>query len=289
MVRVKTLFFSSVLILLVQLCFVPSSSFSNPICNSYSTDSPSRLNVDTLLDTINPFAIFLRHIFGVPHTRLIPNNFFEYTGTGSIVGINGITKKEIYFEAADYMTGKPFVDDQHVFQQRVESADHFIETLLDIYKKSGPISKLVIAAHGIPGSMSIGGKSMGASYGLSLVGDEEIPDDLFSPDATVVLISCTVAQKSIIGDAETTGPQAIRNIFSGLLKQGGVVIASTRYVDPELSKIPAEYKSIQERFRRHLVGLPLSLVFESLLWAFSDWKSKTTKIVRVEIPVITRH
>lgn len=239
-------------------------------------------NIDSILDGLNPFAVYNNKILGLSHLRLAPPSFFTYEGKGSIVGINAVSELEMYRGAADYMTGSTQVQPGKVFQSRVSSPEEFVSRLYGIYHQSGPINKLVIAAHGESGSMSFGSKRLNAAWvEENKFRFDNLPQDLFTADATIVLISCNTASGFFFDP--NYGVRRLKKIFAPLLKQGGKIIASTRYVDPRLSKIPEEYKSFEQRAARHMLILPLGSLWDSVEWLLYDWRSKFKKRIVIQI------
>lgn len=242
---------------------------------------PKRYNIDNILDTLNPFELLQSRILETSHHRLAPPSFFDAKPGEIIVGINGVSRGEMYQQAADYMTGHSFVNGRTNHQMRVSSPRQMISKLLEIYDEYGSISKFVISAHGEPGSMKIGGVDFNrfwAADNMSLI--RSLPYDLFSSDAQIVLVSCSCARGLTITPG--SGVKDLKYIFKGFLKQGGEVIASSRYVDPQFHYIPSEYKPRSQRVFRHLIS-PISAISGVFEYLFSDWKSKFNRVLRIKI------
>lgn len=240
------------------------------------------INLDFILDNLNVLELYQSRLLGLSHNQLISEDFFEPDGKGEIVGINGILPHEIYATAADFITGVHLQQNKNIHQTRVRNPMDFLNRLLEIYSHYGPIEKLIIAAHGKSGSLMLGGISFDSEWVSSHIGIfEQLPKDLFAPDAEVVLISCSCAQG--FSDNPSKGTDSLKFIFSNLLKQGGTVTASTRYVNPDLSKIPKKFIPPADRLLRHTFGAVLGSIFSTIFWVQSDWNSKMHKKVEINI------
>ena len=244
---------------------------------------------DAVADAVNPFTLVLNKVLGVSHRKIASEGFFADNGRGAILGLNGVAANQPYQKAADYMSGHAFADAAHIRQARIAGPGDFIETVLRVYRETGPLGKLVLAAHGSAGSLSIGDKESSPSAGhldaawarANAAALDALPVDLFAPGASIALISCSTAQGFLFSPRQ--GTDALRAIFGPLLKQGGTIIAARRYVDPELGRIPKAYKTVGDRLNRHTFA-PLILLVEIILWAVSDWKSKISKLAFIEVP-----
>ena len=235
--------------------------------------------LDALLDTLNPFAFLLNKVFGVSYARLAPPSLFTDRGAGTVVGINGVAETELYMDPGDYISGKEFVSPRRVYQTWIRSPEQLVDALLAAYRESGAISKLVIAAHGRPGAFSIRGTIVDSPADW---GDlSRLPWDLFKPGASIVLLSCAAARGFPF--AGNYGSDRLREIFSPFLRQGGVLLAATRYVDLEFRMIPKAYKGGIERVLRHLLS-PIFLAMEIENWLVSDWRTKFKKIITIPVP-----
>lgn len=266
---------------LTLIILILVSSFAWGANSCHDIYKPNRYNLDNILDTVNPFELLQSRILGTSHHRLAPPQFFQPKAGEIIVGINGVSKGEMYQKAADYMTGHSFANGENIHQMRAHSPKDMINDLLQVYEQHGSISKFVISAHGEPGSMKIGGVDFNrfwVSENLSLI--KSLPYDLFTPDAQIVLVSCSCARGITINPG--SGIRDLKYVFQGFLKQGGEVIASSRYVDPQFHYIPSEYKSRSQRVFRHLIS-PISAISGVFEYLFSDWKSKFNRVLRIKI------
>jgi|CXWL01.1.fsa_nt_gi hypothetical protein len=246
---------------------------------------PVRSLLDAALDTLNPFALFNNKVLGQPHAALAPESLFGDSARGPIVGINGVSSSEPYLKTADFITGRGIAASRHAYQARANSPDRILDILLDIRRLDGPIRRLVIAAHGAPGSLNVGDRAMDSQWAQN-ADFNRLPRDLFVPGAEVILISCSVGYDTLSFSRhsdEGAGAASIRKIFSPLLKQGGTVLASTRYVDPELARVPDEYTAWSDRLVRHLSS-PVRSMIEITKWLISDNTSRFHKTIRVDIP-----
>jgi hypothetical protein len=238
---------------------------------------------DKILDTLNPAALVMNKVLGVSHRKLAPPTFFMPSEKGLVLGINGVKSDETYFESADYMTGHSFQIDSFVQQSRVSSPADLIFQLKDYYYRFGPIYKLAIAAHGESGKLSIGGVAFDSGWiekNKWLI--ETLPDDLFAENAIIVLISCSTAQGNIFSNRD--GAYQLRLIFSSFAKRGAKVIASTRYVDPELAHIPNRYTTILDRVVRHVFVCPIGGLLAACELPFTGMRTWLKKVIDIEIP-----
>jgi hypothetical protein len=62
------------------------------------------------------------------------------------------------------------------------------------------------------------------------------------------------------------------------------VRASRRYVDPDLTKMPAGTTTLGERLTRHLFASPILAVTTTLGWLAADRATRFHKIATIEIP-----
>jgi hypothetical protein len=242
---------------------------------------PRGSHLDAVLDALNPFALYNNRIMGVAHDRLAPDSFFQTPARGVIVGVNAVARDELYRAASDFMTGAERAAEGSILRDRVTSPEDLIAYLRSVYRRNGPIERLVIAAHGSPGSISIGGQSLNAKWTRThqtLL--DSLPYDLFVPGAVIALISCSVAGGFFWNPGY--GRRALAEIFTPLLKQGGIVRASTRYVDPALGRIPPRYSGWAERLARHFLA-PILALMETFSWLVSDLTSKFRKVIEIEI------
>ena len=243
---------------------------------------PRGSRLDAVLDALNPFALYNHRILGVAHDRLAPDSFFQAPARGAIVGVNAVAGNELYRSASDFMTGAERTAGSAIRRGRASSPEGLISYLQSVYRENGPIERLVIAAHGSPGSLSIGGRSLNAAWARAhqaLLAS--LPRDLFVPGAVIVLISCSVAGGFLWNPGY--GRTALKEIFGPLLKQGGKVRASTRYVDPALGRIPPRYSGWGKRLARHFLA-PIIALLETFFWLAGDLTSKLRKVVEIEIP-----
>ena len=275
----------SILMIALLISCSSESSFAVLPCNSLLlkvSEKVKKINIDHILDGLNPFSIFRAKIMGVSHDQLAPPEFFTADEKGIVVGINGVTKDQMYLEVADFMSGKEWVQPGKVYQSRAKHLKDFISKLLLAYQTGGPISKLVIVAHGLPGRLMIGGFLLNSEW-VSINEDylKQLPKDLFAKDAIVVLISCSTAR--VAPNSNEDGVKDLKTIFTPLLKNGGTVIASTRYVDPQLSKIPKQYKNYLERLKRHLLYLPLGTLIDLISWLDGDVTTMFKKVIAIPI------
>lgn len=231
-----------------------------------------------------PLEIYLGDVVGVDHDQLDSDDYFKTPNGGVVVGMNGVTSGERYFHSADYMTGAAQADGKNVFQQKVQSPEEMFRDLVEIYKDHGPIGQIVIAAHGAPGKISIGGTKLDADWVRSRPWlFANLPKDLLKPDAKIILISCNTAQgfRSNSKGAEND----LKTIFGPLLKNGGTIVASTRYVNPDIKRIPIEYrdKSTAQQIGDHFLP-PMTALIDTISFGLSDWDSMMhkTKKIRIE-------
>ncbi|MCC6752153.1 MAG: DUF4347 domain-containing protein [Deltaproteobacteria bacterium] len=246
------------------------------LVNNVSIAATRGPNLDAFLDGNNPFVLYESRVLGISHTRLAPPEWFT-TGDGPVVGINGVEPGEMYLQAADYMTGAEWANGTIRVQVRATSPENLIEQLLAVYRRSGPIKKVVIAAHGSSGSMNIGGVKLDVAWVRAHAGYlAQLPPDLLAKDAQIVLISCSTAQGYWSNPGQ--GERALREIFTPLLRQGGTIVASRRYVDPTLADIPDAYKSPGERVARHLLYAPVISLLETVEFVLSDGPTLTQKV-----------
>jgi hypothetical protein len=239
-------------------------------------------NVDRVIDRTNPFEVYQSRLLGVGHSRLAPPSFF-LNSEGPVVGINGIAAGEPYQQAADYMTGSAFTDHPNVFQSRADSPRAMLQHLWDVRQKSGPIRRLVIAAHGVSGEMNIGGVPFSAEWVRNNPDAfATLPHDLFAPGAEVVLVSCNTASGQAGFGNSGMGVAAIKQMFTPFLRQGGTVTAATRYVDPRLEEIPSQYKTTGDRVMR-IVSSPFGAIQGTIDWVFADSSTRWHKVVRIDI------
>ncbi len=219
---------------------------------------------------------------------LIPKDFFKSDGKAVIVGVNSNMGADAHLPdknndfrlVGDYFSGKEFADEKNVFHRRADSVDAWLDELLKIHKAKGPIEKLVLDAHGLPGLILIGKTIFDEKW---VENNREklakLPRDLFAKDATVVLISCSVAA--------TQGGQAqVEKLFKPILKQGGNVIASTKLVLEKHDDIPEHYRNgnySKLKFLLEKEGAALAGIKESLARE-GDYTFSHQRIAVIQIP-----
>jgi hypothetical protein len=186
---------------------------------------------EKLLDIVEPKVLLSTDMAAT-------NDFFVSKNGEVVVGINGdngsVTRLNV--AGVEYVTGKHLADGKKVFYKKVDSPAQFMQSLLDIHHRAGPIKRLLLFGHGTPGSLDLGEGTMNNFwYLLNASQLKSLPKDLFAPGATVVLVSCELAGGFSI--APNYGINAIRRIFSKLLKQGGEIIASRRIVSFSLESV----------------------------------------------------
>lgn len=251
-----------------------------------AASSRVRSRLDLVLDTLNPSALVMNRVLGVSHRRLAPPMFFMPSEKGLVLGVNGVSAGQSYLKTADFLSGHDFQVEGYVLQTRVDSISDMIEKIKFYYRTYGPIYKLVIAAHGSSGVMKIGGERFNSDWIIrqaTLM--DTLPKDLFVKDAVVVLVSCSTASGLWISGRD--GRKRIRDLFSPLMKNGGKVIAATRYVDPELAHIPVEYSTIASRVFRHLLSCPWGSALDACRLLLSDMHTWLNKTAEIEIPAAT--
>ncbi len=238
--------------------------------------------------------------------ELMEEGFFEAKKEGEIVvglnGDDGFFSKRYNSESGDYLTGRFHDDGKSVHHFRVSSPDDAVRALMEVHGEFGPIKRAVFFGHGSPGSIDLGGRNLGRGwYSLNSKRLSSLPVDLFAPDATVVLMSCScLAGYSI---APNYGVNTFKKIFSKLMKQGGTVIGSRRIVMMHLGEYgDPKAKELDQRLSEVLKNLPrlekatlyaagisflgMIIVIEKGLGFFiHDWKTVLgKKVIMINIP-----
>jgi hypothetical protein len=264
-----------------------------------ATAKPSRCG--SLLTKAGQIVRDLSFPKGVMASEMINQSFYKPSDKGAVVGASGYTGTRAQLNAANgrFLSGKPFADNTDVFHIEVSSVGDFFRQLKDVYVKRGSIYKLAIVGHGEPGACALGHES------LSLAWTERnteylksLPDDLFAPDAEIVLLSCNCSQGNVFNPNE--GVDKVRAIFSKFVRQGGKVVASRGAVfgsvsgftpSNEVTEVLAEQQDLDKNLRVRILGgvlIPPLLIFYSLENLFNmvllDKKSKTDIIDIIDIP-----
>ena len=222
-----------------------------------------------------PLEFYNNRILGISHDKLDQEKLFDNRGIGVVVGLNGVTPAERYYHAAEFMTGASKRDGKSVFQFNLDSPLDMQARMLEVYQKHGPIEKLIVAAHGDSGSLTIGGNAIKSMNWRGL------PTDLFAKDAKIILISCSTAAGSI--KEPDSGVNGLKRIFAPLLQQGGTIIASTRYVSPELTRIPLSYHDWSQTAGDHYLPIFVAAI-STLRYPFLGPYGMFHKTRRIEVP-----
>lgn len=235
--------------------------------------------------------------------KLLGQKFYLPSEKGAVVGISGYAglRANINRPAGDFLTGKPFADDKNVFSFDVESPEQFIAKLEYVYKKSGPIYRLAMLGHGMPGQIELGGRKLTKFWAWKNSKlFSSLPHDLFAKDAQIVILACNCAQGNVL--FPETGVNKIKSIFSKFVKQGAQIVASRHIVQASLegfdeSEVIQQTRAQEdESYSRpwvYAVLIPLGLFIISLEAVLNIWNifwldsaSKYEPIAVIDLPPV---